>query len=224
MDSFLPTLVVASTFSARHLVETFGTFGVIAIVFAESWFAFFLPGDSLLAAAGFVASQGRMNLPLLCVGVTIAAVAGNQVGYAFGRKMGPSLFERDSRFFRRRNLEKAHAYFEKNGPKTIVIARFVPIVRTFACVVAGVARMDYKLFLTYNVIGAAGWGTGVTVAGWGLGKWLGKEFPIDKYILPFIAIVIAISFIPFVIEMRKAKKENAEGGAPKKSEALNGKN
>ena len=210
MEAFPLNLAAIGWLSPDYLIDTFGTIGVIAVVFAESCFAFFLPGDSLLVAAGFLASQGKIStpLPLLCLGITLAAIAGNQVGYLFGRRVGPALFtRRNSRLFRQEHLEKTHAYFEKNGPKTIVIARFVPIVRTFACVIAGVAKMDYRLFLTYNIVGAVLWGTGVTVIGWGLGKWLGEAIDIDKYLLPFIAVVILLSFIPFFIEIYKAKKD-----------------
>ncbi len=209
MNEFSLTLAALDFLSPEKLIADFGTIGVILIVFAESCFAFFLPGDSLLAVAGFLASQGKLNLVTLCVGVTIAAIAGNQVGYAFGRKAGPALFARDSRLFRKKHLDKTHAYFEKNGPKTIVLARFVPIVRTFACVIAGVAKMDYKLFLTYNIVGAVLWGTGVTVIGWGLGKIFGEAIDIDKYLLPFIAVIIIVSFIPVFVEMYKARKEVA---------------
>src|SRR5919199_3632788 len=128
----------------KSLIETFGTIGLFVIVFAESGLlvGFFLPGDSLLVTAGLLASQGVLNFPLILVGCFVAAVAGDQVGYAFGARVGPALYRRpNSRFFRRSHLDRAHQYFKEQGPKTVVLARFVPIVRTFTPVLAGVGRM-----------------------------------------------------------------------------------
>ena len=190
------------------LIETFGTLGLFLIVFAESGLlvGFFLPGDSLLFAAGLLASRGHLNFPLILVGCFIAAVAGDQVGYMFGNRVGPALFRRpNSRFFHRRHLEKAHRYFEKEGPKTIVLARFIPIVRTFAPVVAGVARMPYRTFVTYNVVGGFLWAIGVTT----LGYVLGETIPdIDKYLLPAVAIIVALSLIPIGREVLKMRRED----------------
>ena len=129
----------------EHLIEAFGTLGLFAIVFAESGLlvGFFLPGDSLLFTAGLLASEGTLNYPLLVVGCALSAIAGDQVGYVIGRRAGPPLFRRpDSRFFHKKNAERAKAYFDKNGPKTIILARFIPVIRTFAPVVAGVGQMN----------------------------------------------------------------------------------
>jgi membrane-associated protein len=193
----------------KTLIETFGTIGLFAIVFAESGLlvGFFLPGDSLLFTAGLLASQGHLNFPLILVGCFVAAVAGDQVGYMFGARVGPPLFRRpNSRFFRRSHLEKAQQYFEKQGPKTIILARFIPIVRTFAPIIAGVASMPYRTFVTFNIVGGLLWAVGVTT----LGYVLGETIPdIDKYLLPAIGVIILISFIPIGREILKMRRESA---------------
>lgn len=187
----------------KSLIEAFGTLGLFAIVFAESGLlvGFFLPGDSLLFTAGLLASKGSLNLPVIMVGCALAAIAGDQVGYVIGRRAGPALFKRpDSRLFQKKNVERAHAYFEKNGPKTIILARFIPVIRTFTPVVAGVGEMDYRRFVTFNVIGGTLWGAGVTV----LGYTLGASVPsIDRYLLPVILVIVAISFVPVFLELAK---------------------
>ncbi|HEX2065101.1 MAG TPA: VTT domain-containing protein, partial [Acidimicrobiales bacterium] len=190
--------------SPERLIETFGTLGIILTVFAESglFFGFFLPGDSLLFTAGVLAARGTLNLPVLLVGVVVAAIAGDQVGYAFGRRVGPALFRRpDSRFFRREHVERAHDYFEDYGVKTIVLARFIPIVRTFAPIVAGVSQMRYRTFVTFNVVGGLLWGVGVTTAGY----LLGEAVDIDRYLLPVIGLIVLMSLTPVLLELRKAR-------------------
>ncbi|MBW3669987.1 MAG: VTT domain-containing protein [Actinobacteria bacterium] len=193
----------------EHLLETFGTLGLFAIVFAESGLliGFFLPGDSLLFTAGLLASQGKLNFPLILVGCFVAAIAGDQVGYAFGNRVGPALFRRpESRFFKHENVEKAQAYFDKYGVKTIVIARFVPIVRTFAPILAGVGSMEYRTFVRFNIIGGFLWAVGVTT----LGYVLGDTIPdIDKYLLPVIGLIIVLSLVPVALELRKARRPSA---------------
>lgn len=190
----------------KHLIEAFGTIGLFVIVFAESGIlaGFFLPGDSLLFTAGLLASQGVLNLPLITVGCFIAAVAGDQVGYVIGRRYGPALFRKpESRFFHKRNVERAQAYFAEHGARTIVLARFVPIVRTFAPVVAGVGRMEYRTFVTYNIVGGFLWAVGVTV----LGYVLGESIPdIDRYLLPAILVIVAVSFVPVLREVLKVRR------------------
>jgi membrane-associated protein len=193
----------------EHLIETVGTIGLFAIVFAESGLliGFFLPGDSLLFTAGLLASQGKLNLPVILVGCFVAAVAGDQVGYAFGNRVGPALFRRpESRFFKHENIEKAQAYFDKYGVKTIVLARFIPVVRTFAPIVAGVGRMNYSTFVRFNIIGGFIWAVGVTMVGYVLGDTIPD---IDKYLLPVIAVIILLSVLPVALEMRKARKSNS---------------
>jgi membrane-associated protein len=190
----------------ESLIETFGTIGLFAIVFAESGllFGFFLPGDSLLFTGGLLASQGFSNIILLMVGCTLSAIAGDQVGYLIGRKAGPALFRRpDSRFFHQKNVDRARAYFEEHGSKTIILARFVPVVRTFAPVVAGVGEMNYRRFVTFNVIGGVIWGSGVTLAGYVLGSSI-KD--VDRYLLPIIGLIVAVSFLPVFLEVWKSRK------------------
>ena len=190
----------------QNLLVTFGTIGLFLIVFAESglFFGFFLPGDSLLFTAGLFAAEGTLNLPLILIGCFVAAVAGDQVGYVFGQRVGPALFRRpDSRLFKQEYVERAQEFFARHGAKTIVLARFVPIVRTFAPILAGVGRMPYRTFLSFNVIGGFLWAIGVTL----LGFWLGNLIPdIDRYLLPIIVLIIALSFLPMAIEWRKRRR------------------
>ncbi|WP_405999341.1 DedA family protein [Streptomyces sp. NBC_00829] len=203
-----------------YLITTFGLIGVLLIVFAESGLliGFFLPGDSLLFTTGLLVTTGKLDdLPLwaVCALVVLAAVVGDQVGYLFGRKVGPSLFKRpDSRLFKQENVEKAHDFFEKYGPKSLVLARFVPIVRTFTPIIAGVSRMNYRSFITYNIIGGALWGAGVTLIGAALGK---VDF-VHKHIELILILIVLISVVPIAIEFLRArsrsKKEAAVSGAP----------
>ncbi|WP_432252568.1 DedA family protein [Streptomyces sp. HNM1019] len=202
-----------------YLIDTFGLLGVLAIVFAESGLliGFFLPGDSLLFTTGLLVTTDviKQDLWLVCVAVAVAAVLGDQAGYLFGRKVGPSLFRRpDSRLFKQENVEKAHEFFEKHGPKSLILARFVPIVRTFTPIIAGVSRMNYRSFIIFNVIGGVLWGTGVTLLGSALGK---VDFVHQHIELMLIAIVL-LSVIPIVIEYLrargKAKKEAAAQPEP----------
>jgi membrane-associated protein len=183
-----------------------GYIGIFAIIFAESGLliGFFLPGDSLLFTAGFLASPaaealfGRkiFDLPVLCIGCFIAAVVGDSVGYTFGRRVGPMIFKKeDSLFFSKANVEKAQAFYEKHGGKAIVLARFMPIVRTFAPIVAGVGHMNYRRFLFFNFFGGLLWAVGVTVAGYFLSAFIPAE-DVDKYLLPIIAIIIFVSVAP----------------------------
>jgi membrane-associated protein len=193
----------------RDLLVTFGTIGLFAIVFAESglFFGFFLPGDSLLFTAGLFAAQGTLSLPVILVGCFVAAVAGDQVGYLFGKRVGPALFRRpDSRFFRQEYVERAQQFFERYGAKTIVLARFVPIVRTFAPILAGVGRMPYRTFVTFNMFGGLLWAVGVTLLGYALGEMIPD---IDTYLLPIIAVIIALSLIPIALEWRRNRKVKA---------------
>jgi membrane-associated protein len=201
--------------SPEKLIETFGTIGLFVIIFAESGLliGFFLPGDSLLFTAGLLASQGKfgLSLPVLLVGCFIAAVAGDQVGYMFGQKAGPALFRREnSRIFKQQYVHRANEFFERHGKKTIVIARFVPIVRTFAPILAGVGNMRYRSFVMFNVIGALLWAVGITTAGYVLGDTIPD---IDKYLLPIIGVIILLSVLPPAIEIlrhrRRAKADAA---------------
>ncbi len=155
------------------IIETVGLLGVWAIVFVESGLliGFFLPGDSLLFTAGFLASQGVMDITLLTVGAFIAAVAGDSVGYWIGHRYGRKLFQKeDSLLFHKDHLKKAEAFYEKHGGKTIILARFMPFIRTFAPVVAGIGQMKYSTFLSYNIIGGVLWAIGLTLAGYFFGN------------------------------------------------------
>ena len=192
------------------ILPTIGYIGIFAVVFAESglFVGFFLPGDSLLFTAGFLASQGIFDIKILSILCFIAAVAGDSVGYAFGKHIGPRLFTReDSWFFHKKNLAKAQHFYEKHGKKTIVIARFMPIVRTFAPIVAGIGNMHYKTFITYNLVGGFLWGIGVTVAGY----FLGKVIPdVDKYLIPIVVLIVIVSILPSVIHLIKERNNPSE--------------
>ncbi len=202
--------------SPDYLIETFSLPGILLIVFAESGLFAFLPGDSLLFTAGLFVAQGQyisQPLWLVCTLIVLAAVIGDQVGYMIGKFFGPKLFNRpDSKLFKQENLEKAHEFMEKYGPKAIVLARFVPIVRTFAPIVAGAGRMRYSTFLTYNVIGGIAWGTGVTLAGY----WLGQIDFINKNVEAILVLIVFVSVIPIIIEYlrERAKKKRAAAEAP----------
>ncbi len=170
--------------------------GIFAAVFAESGLliGFFLPGDSLLFTAGLFAAKGDLNIVLLCLGCFIAAVAGDQVGYWVGARYGKRLYAKpDSLLFRAEHVEKTKDFYNKYGKMTLILARFTPIVRTFAPVMAGVADMDYRQFLTYNLIGGFLWGIGMPL----LGYFAGSLIPdIDKYILPILVVIVVASVIP----------------------------
>jgi membrane-associated protein len=206
----------------ENLIDTVGLLGIFLVVFAESGLliGFFLPGDSLLFTAGFFASEPSsideaLHLPLvpLIIGIVIAAIAGDQVGYLFGRRVGPTLFRRpDSRFFKQENVEKARDFFERYGARTIVLARFVPIVRTFAPIVAGASGMDYRTFVRFNVIGGLLWGVGITL----LGYYLGQVDVIEENLELAIVILVAISFLPIAFELlraRRARRAATEAGS-----------
>lgn len=192
-------------FDLASVVETIGYLGVFAVIFAESGLliGFFLPGDSLLFTAGFLASQGFMDIHLLALGCFIAAVAGDSLGYYIGHRWGRRLFHKeDSLLFHKDHLMRAEKFYEKYGGKTIIIARFVPIVRTFAPVVAGIGKMKYTTFISYNLIGGLLWAVAIPYAGY----FLGRSIPdIDKVLLPVIAIIIIISVLPSAIEIFKHK-------------------
>ena len=198
---------------------------VTAIIFAESGLlvGFFLPGDSILFFTGFLTSSAALHdshfhqfaqhvpsLPIVLVCLFVAALAGDQLGYCIGRRVGPSLFRRpNSRLFKQENAVKAHAFFEKNGPKSIVLARFIPIVRTFTPVVAGISEMRYRTFFKFDVLGALLWAVGVT----SLGHFLGEVGFIRNNIEYAIVAVIAVSLLPVVIEVLRSRKHRREAEA-----------
>lgn len=186
-------------FDIETLIRTVGYLGLFAIVFAESglFVGFFLPGDSLLFTAGFLASQGYGNIAALVPLCFIAAVLGDSFGYAFGRRVGPRIFTReDSLFFRKAYITRTQKFYERYGGKTIILARFMPVVRTFAPIFAGVGTMRYSMFFFYNVIGGFLWAVGLTL----LGYTLGSIIPgIDRYIIPLVLAIIVLSFLPPVL-------------------------
>jgi membrane-associated protein len=213
---------VTDAIDPQELIRSFGTIGLFLIIFAESGllFGFFLPGDSLLFTAGLFAAKGDLNIVVILIGCFLAAVIGDQVGYAFGRKVGPSIFSRpNSRLFKQSHIQRADQFFEEHGAKTIVLARFVPVVRTFAPILAGVGSMRYRTFLVYNLIGGFLWAVGVTMLGYLLGDQIGAD-NIDKYLLPIIFVIIVISILPAVIEvLRHRRKAKAAALSPAEAEA-----
>jgi membrane-associated protein len=193
------------------LISTFGLIGILGIVFAESGvlIGLFLPGDSLLFTAGLLVAGGRylhQPLWLVCLLVAVAAIAGDQVGYLFGKRVGPSLFRRpNSRLFKQENVHRANAFFARYGARSIVLARFVPVVRTFTPVIAGVSRMRYRTFVTYNVLGGLLWGTGVTVLGYFLG-----QISFVKSNIEFILIaIVLVSVVPIGIQLLRSRRRAA---------------
>jgi membrane-associated protein len=193
----------------RMLLATFGYAGLFFIIFAESglFFGFFLPGDSLLLTAGLFAKLGQLNIWFLMPLVFVAAVLGDNVGYWFGRKAGPPLFRREaSLLFKPKNLLAAKAFYDKHGGKTIVLARFMPFIRTFAPIVAGAVDMNYTSFVLYNTVGGLLWGVGVTVAGYILGSLFPPDV-LDKYFLLIVVLVIIISVLPTAWHLWKENHE-----------------
>lgn len=192
-------------------------FGLFFIIFAETGLAlgFFLPGDSLLVVAGLFAAAGKLDLWIMLITLFIAAVVGDAVGYYSGKRVGKAIFNRPkSRFFNPKHLQKAHQFYEKHGGKTIIIARFVPIVRTFAPIVAGAAEMQYKNFLLYNIFGGLLWVSSMLLAGYFLGgvveqimqNWFGvANFKLEDHIDKVVIVIVFLSILPIIIEYLKAK-------------------
>ncbi len=188
--------------------------GLVFIVFAETGLAvgFFLPGDSLLVVAGLFAATGKLNLAILLSSLFVAAVAGDAVGYYTGARLGPRLFSRQkSLLFKPSHLRKAHAFYEKYGGKTIIMARFVPIIRTFAPIVAGAAGMPYRRFVLFNVVGGLAWVLSMILTGYFLGSLLKARFGIDleEHIEWVVIIVVLLSLMPPFIEYLKSRREKA---------------
>ena len=179
-----------------NIIESGGLLLIGLIVFAESGLlvGFFLPGDTLLFTAGFFAGQGKLPLVWLIITIVLAAIIGDNVGYEIGKRTGHRIFrKKDGILFRHEHIARAELFYEKHGAKTMILARFIPIIRTFAPLVAGVGKMPRKRFVIYDILGASLWGTGVTL----LGVWLGSKIPnIDKYLLPIILLAMALSFGP----------------------------
>jgi membrane-associated protein len=213
--------VLGLSLDPKHIIDSlspYGEIGLWLIIFAETGLliGFFLPGDSLLFTAGLLASQGHLDIALVVIGCFVAACIGTEVGYTIGARLGPRLFRRpDSRFFKQEYVERTKDFFDRHGPKTIVLARFVPIVRTFTPVMAGVGTMRRRTFSLYNVIGALLWTVGVTMLGYALASTIGDS--IDNYLLPLVALIILVSFIPPFLEWRRAKR--ARIAVPTEAEA-----
>ncbi|MCW2635505.1 MAG: conserved rane protein of unknown function [Blastococcus sp.] len=189
-----------------HLINTFGLVGIMAVLFAECGLliGFFLPGDSLLFTAGLLAAGGLIApLWVLLVFLPVAAIAGNLVGWWIGRTAGPAVFQRpDSRLFKAEHVERARAFFERNGARTILLARFVAVVRSFATVMAGVARMDFRRFALHSALGGILWASGITV----LGYWLGHVAVVRDHVELFILGIVALSLVPVVIEGLRGRR------------------
>jgi membrane-associated protein len=203
-----PVALGPSFLDPQSLISTFGLLGILVLVFAESGLliGFFLPGDSLLFTTGLLIAGGmylHQPLWLMCLLVSAAALLGDQFGYYFGRRFGPSVFRRpDSRLFKQENLSRASGFFAKYGARSIVLARFVPIVRTFTPIVAGASGMHYRTFLRYNVIGGTLWGSGVTILGYLLG-----QIAFVRTNIEFILIgIVIISVIPVAIELLRSRR------------------
>ncbi|MGW1194796.1 DedA family protein [Streptomyces sp. NPDC002536] len=194
---------------AHELVGRFGLIGVLVVVFLESGIpvGFFLPGDSLLFAVGLLVTTGELDEPLwlVCAAVVVAAVLGDQAGYVLGRRAGVSLHERpDSRLVKRGHIDSTRRFFERHGPKALILARFVPLARTFTPIVAGASRMNYRTFLTYNVVGGVLWGAGLILLGAGLGT---VAF-VRENIEPIIIAIVVIATLPVVVELLRARSGN----------------
>lgn len=201
--------LLAQLYNVRGLIEWGGTLLVCIIVFVETgmFVGFFLPGDSLLVTAGVFAGAGQLKLASLLSLVTLCAIAGDQIGYLIGWRAGKSLYERrDSRFFKKKHLEQAHEFYETYGGKTIILARFVPIIRTFCPPVAGAARMSYRHYLLYDIVGGVSWVWGMTLLGFTLGRTIPN---IDKRIHYVIAAVIVLSFVPAVYHAWKSRSRSS---------------
>jgi len=190
-----------------ELTKTIGYVGLSLIIFLESgvFFGFFLPGGSMLFVAGLLASQGFFNIYLLIIILGLSAFLGDSVGYYFGSKVGPKIFKReDSLLFKKKHLEQTKIFYDKYGPMAVVLGRFIPIVRTFVPILAGVANMHYGRFIRYNIIGAIFWAIGMTL----LGYFVGTSVPnMQNYLLPIIVAIVFLSIVPILLEMRKKKSE-----------------
>jgi membrane-associated protein len=195
-------------FDLPELIKSIGYFGIWAIVFAESGLlvGFFLPGDSLLFTSGFLASQNFLDVRVLIFGCFVFAVLGDNVGYATGYRFGRRLFQKDdSWLFHKKHLVTAQNFYNQHGRKAVVLARFMPIIRTFAPIVAGMGSMQYRTFMAYNLIGGFVWTVGMTLLGYFLGKVIPAE-QIDKYLLPIILAIIVVSLIPSIVHLIQEKR------------------
>jgi membrane-associated protein len=189
-----------------HLINTFGLIGIMVVLFAECGLlvGFFLPGDSLLFTAGLLAAGGLIApLWVLLIALPAAAIAGNLAGYWIGRKAGPAVFNKpNSRLFKAEYVDRSQRFFDRNGARTILLARFVPIVRTFATVMAGASRMDFRRYAVYSVIGGVVWAGGLTL----VGHWLGQVAVVRDHVELFVLGIVALSLVPVAIEVVRGRR------------------
>lgn len=198
--------LIHKLYNVQGLIEAGGTLLICGIIFVETglFVGFFLPGDSLLVTAGVLAGAGRLGLAWLLAPVSLCAIAGDQLGYFIGRQAGANLYRReDSRFFKKKHLERAHEFYEKHGARAVIIARFIPIIRTFCPPVAGAARMRYTRYLTFDIFGGFLWVCGLVLAGYALGR---KIPNIESKIQWVIAVVIVVSLLPVAVEALRARR------------------
>jgi membrane-associated protein len=219
------TLAAPEFIDPDHLINTFGLLGLLIIVFAECGLliGFFLPGDTLLFSAGLLTATGvfRISIWLVALLVPMAAIAGNLVGYWIGYRAGPAVFNKPhSRLFKQEYVERSHAFFERYGAQTIVLARFVPIVRTFATVMAGASRMRFRTYAIYSVIGGVLWGAGVTLLGYYLGHIPFVQRTVRPLIEPVIIGIVILSVVPATIELVRSRRRRAMTGAPALAEPV----
>ncbi|MFJ8154212.1 DedA family protein [Streptomyces sp. NPDC094468] len=205
----------------NNLLDSFGIWGLLLVVFAESGLliGFFLPGDSLLFTCGLLITSHQLDFPLwgAIALICVAAILGDQAGYMFGKKVGPSLFNRpNSRLFKQENVAKAHEFFEKHGPKSLILARFVPVIRTFTPIIAGVSGMAYRSFVVFNVVGGVLWGAGVTL----LGSWLGKIDVVKNNIEAILILIVLVSVVPIAIEFLRARSKSKKEAPAEQQQPL----
>jgi membrane-associated protein len=195
----------------KHLIDTFGLVGLLAVIFIESGiFPAPLPGDSLLFTAGLFATSSKyhfnVNIAVIAGGAFVVAVAGAQIGYEIGERYGTRLFKPGARFFKPEYEERAHEFVDRQGPKAVILARFIPVVRTIAPIFVGMSEMRRRTFFVFNAAGAALWAVGVSLAGYFLGKHIKN---VDHYLLPIIALIVVVSLIPPALEYRKHRRNQA---------------
>ena len=199
-------------FDLEMLLRTVGYLGLFAIVFAETGLliGFFLPGDSLLFTAGFLASQGHFNIAIIVLGCFVAAVVGDSVGYSIGQRFGPQLFTKpESKYFKPDHLRKSEAFFAEHGGKSVILARFIPIVRTFTPVVAGMSSLRYPAFVVYNVVGALLWAVGVPLSGYFLGQLVPAE-QAEKVMIAVVLLILVVSIVPAALKIwKEARRASA---------------
>jgi membrane-associated protein len=211
------TVALPAFIDSDHLINTFGLVGLLVIVFAECGLliGFFLPGDTLLFSAGLLVATAVFHVSIwaLVVLVPAAAILGNLVGYWIGYRAGPAVFNRpESRLFRREYVERSHAFFEKYGARTIVLARFVPIVRTFATVMAGASRMRFRTYAAFSVVGGILWGVGVPLLGYYLGHFQFVQDKVRPLLEPVIVGIVLLSLVPAAVELLRSRRRG--GGGP----------